>query len=329
MRTCRLFSLLALLAAGCGGGGRVAQARRARRPRTRRPTWRARRGDGGGRGGRPAPAAARRGRGGSVVPRARRSAPRARHRRLQERLLLRRRLLPLRLRRAVPVVQPAGQRRHVHERSGRHRPAQRMSRRRRRRLHARRLLRRHRRVRGVRARHDLQGAGLRGVDGDVRGAVRRRRRVRRRHQQLVRAVSVRQRRQCRSTCTTAADCVAGAACVNGSCGPKPPGAPCTAGSECASTFCAQGVCCTTACAGTCKSCAILAAAKASASTRRAAPIRFSQCTDEGAMTCGSDGTCDGAGACRHYSGATTCAPGDLQRIDGDAGAHLQRRAAPA
>ena len=62
--------------------------------------------------------------------------------------------------------------------------------------------------------------------------------------------------KCRSTCTTNADCVAGAACVNGSCGPKPPGAACTVGNECASTFCAQGVCCTTACAGTCKSCAI-------------------------------------------------------------------------
>ena len=43
------------------------------------------------------------------------------------------------------------------------------------------------------------------------------------------------------------------------------------------------------------------------------------------MTCGSDGTCDGAGACRPYSGATTCAAARVRRIDGDAGAHLQRR----
>src|SRR6185503_1021245 len=34
----------------------------------------------------------------------------------------------------------------------------------------------------------------------------------------------------------------------------------------------------------------------------------SQCTDQGMMTCGNDGTCDGAGACRQDSGATTCAP---------------------
>jgi hypothetical protein len=114
--------------------------------------------------------------------------------------------------------------------------------------------------------------------------------------------------KCRSSCTTAADCVAGAACVNGSCGPKPPGAPCTAGGDCASTYCAQGVCCKTACAGTCKSCAI-AGSEGECIDVPSGADPLSQCPDEGAMTCGSDGTCDGAGACRAYSGATTCAAG--------------------
>ena len=130
--------------------------------------------------------------------------------------------------------------------------------------------------------------------------------------------------KCRSSCTTAADCVAGAACVNGSCGPKPPGAPCTTGGDCASTFCAQGVCCKTACAGTCKSCAI-AGSEGECIDVPSGADPLSQCADEGAMTCGSDGTCDGAGACRAYSGATTCAAAHVRRIDGDAGAHLQRR----
>ena len=112
--------------------------------------------------------------------------------------------------------------------------------------------------------------------------------------------------KCRSTCTTAADCVSGAACVNGSCGPKPPGAACTAGGECASTFCAQGVCCTTACAGTCRSCAI-EGSEGQCINAASGTDPLSQCTDEGAPTCGSDGTCDGAGACRPYSGGTTCA----------------------
>src|SRR5262249_22236535 len=109
--------------------------------------------------------------------------------------------------------------------------------------------------------------------------------------------------KCKSSCATAADCVAGAACVNGSCGPKPPGAACTAGSECASTICAQGVCCKTACAGTCKSCAI-AGSEGECIDVPAGADPLNQCTDQTAMTCGNDGTCDGAGACRQYSGAT-------------------------
>ena len=114
---------------------------------------------------------------------------------LQERLLLRRHLLPVGLLGVVPVVRAAGQRRHVHERSRRRRPARRMPGRRRGRLHARRVLRRHGRVRRVRARDDLPRADLRGVDGDARGAVRRRRDVRRDDQRFVRTVPVRQRRE--------------------------------------------------------------------------------------------------------------------------------------
>jgi hypothetical protein len=112
--------------------------------------------------------------------------------------------------------------------------------------------------------------------------------------------------KCRSTCATNADCVAGAACVSGSCGPKPPGATCTSGGECASTICAQGVCCTAACSGTCKSCAIAGSEGRCIDVPDGADP-LGQCMDQGAMTCGTDGTCDGAGACRNYSGATTCA----------------------
>ena len=52
---------------------------------------------------------------------------------------------------------------------------------------------------------------------------------------------------------------------------------------------------------------------------------MNQCADEGASTCGRDGTCDGAGACRRYASGTVCGGGELQRRDVDAGAHLQRR----
>ena len=60
----------------------------------------------------------------------------------------------------------------------------------------------------------------------------------------------------RQPCQTDADCDAGIACVNGTCGPKPNGQPCAAAGECASQHCVDGVCCKTACTGACRSCAL-------------------------------------------------------------------------
>ena len=42
------------------------------------------------------------------------------------------------------------------------------------------------------------------------------------------------------------------------------GAACQVGSECASTFCADGVCCESACSGTCESCALAEKGKCAA-----------------------------------------------------------------
>jgi hypothetical protein len=112
---------------------------------------------------------------------------------------------------------------------------------------------------------------------------------------------------CRSSCASNADCVAGAACVNGSCGPKPPGAPCASAADCASGICAQGLCCATACTGTCKSCAI-AGSEGQCINVPSGADPLDQCPEEAAMTCGNDGTCDGAGACRRHAGGTSCAP---------------------
>ena len=110
---------------------------------------------------------------------------------------------------------------------------------------------------------------------------------------------------CRAECTSSADCVGGAACVNGSCGPKPPGAACNAAGDCASGFCVTGVCCATACNGTCRSCAI-AGSEGQCIAVPSGADPMNQCADEGASTCGRDGTCDGAGACRRYASGTVC-----------------------
>src|SRR4029079_8453917 len=118
---------------------------------------------------------------------------------------------------------------------------------------------------------------------------------------------------CRTNCMTAADCLSPNTCVGGSCGKKPPGASCGADAECNSMFCAQGKCCSTACTGGCKSCAVAG----SEGTCRNVPDGqdpLGQCADEGVSTCGLDGQCNGMGACRKYAvnmvcGSDSCSAG--------------------
>ena len=112
-------------------------------------------------------------------------------------------------------------------------------------------------------------------------------------------------RACRSDCATSADCFGGAVCTNGSCGPKPPGATCATAADCASGFCVEGVCCATACGGTCRSCAV------AGSEGRCIDVPdgtdpLDHCADQGAASCGTDGACDGSGACRKYASGTVC-----------------------
>jgi len=113
---------------------------------------------------------------------------------------------------------------------------------------------------------------------------------------------------CKTSCTTtAADCVAPNSCINMSCGKLPLGATCTMGAECNSTFCEQGVCCSTACAGTCASCALTGSAGTCSSVPSGSDP-LSQCADQGIATCGTDGSCNGSGACRRYATGTVCVP---------------------
>ncbi|HEY0715568.1 MAG TPA: PA14 domain-containing protein [Polyangia bacterium] len=88
---------------------------------------------------------------------------------------------------------------------------------------------------------------------------------------------------------------------------QPAGMPCTSATDCTSGFCTDGVCCDSACAGLCQTCAdpeargVCRPAKAGSDPRN-------QCADEGAASCGRDGSCDGARACRRYAADTVCAP---------------------
>jgi hypothetical protein len=110
---------------------------------------------------------------------------------------------------------------------------------------------------------------------------------------------------CKTVCTADADCSVGNSCNNGSCGPKPPGASCAADADCMSTHCAQGVCCSTTCTGTCMSCAI----SKSEGTCIKVPVGqdpLGQCADQGAASCLTNGFCDGAGSCQNYPSGTSC-----------------------
>ena len=118
---------------------------------------------------------------------------------------------------------------------------------------------------------------------------------------------------CNSRCTTNADCADGIACVNGSCGPRVDGQPCTMNSQCQNAHCVTdtaggaGICCNTDCVGACRSCGLAnSRGRCTLVTAGAADPRAT-CTDMTAATCGTDGRCDGAGACRRYPAGTVCA----------------------
>ncbi|HEX3695315.1 MAG TPA: PA14 domain-containing protein [Polyangia bacterium] len=110
---------------------------------------------------------------------------------------------------------------------------------------------------------------------------------------------------CLTKCATDKDCVSPNTCLSGRCGKKPLGDTCATDNECNSAHCAQGVCCGTACTANCSSCAL------AGSEGRCTPVPpgldpLDQCMRDDPMTCGLDGTCDGAGQCRNYSQGTIC-----------------------
>jgi len=111
--------------------------------------------------------------------------------------------------------------------------------------------------------------------------------------------------QCKTTCTADTDCATGAICLNGSCGKQPIGASCGADADCNSGICAQGTCCMTACDGLCRSCGINGSAGVCTNVP-AGQDPLGQCADNGTTSCGTDGFCDGNGACQSYSSTTSC-----------------------
>ena len=95
---------------------------------------------------------------------------------------------------------------------------------------------------------------------------------------------------------------------------RPNGEGCACSSDCQSGFCADGVCCNTACTETARRATGPGRRACAPSCPRAgAPRSRRRCPKAPATTCGLDGTCDGAGACRSYPAGTDCAAGRVRR----------------
>jgi hypothetical protein len=85
------------------------------------------------------------------------------------------------------------------------------------------------------------------------------------------------------------------------------GATCATGSTCASGRCVDGVCCESACAGACMSCALASAPGRCRAVPAGARDPRGACADQGVAACATNGACDGSGGCQRYAAGTTCA----------------------
>lgn len=135
---------------------------------------------------------------------------------------------------------------------------------------------------------------------------------------------------CKDSCASDIDCIASYHCVDSQCQPDlPTGSPCTQAGHCQSNHCVDGVCCDTACGGTCRSC--LTASKGYGADGFCEAVALgldgeSECEADG-LVCGALGVCNGEGACLRKAaetvrcGPTTCADGVVsgQLCDGRGG----------
>ncbi len=118
---------------------------------------------------------------------------------------------------------------------------------------------------------------------------------------------------CPTSCANDAQCVAARFCNTsaGTCDlDQADGATCTASSQCTSGHCVDGVCCDTACTGSCQACSV--AKKGSGADGVCDNIGAdldpdNECAQDSGYpaSCKADGLCNGAGACRQYAKAGT------------------------
>ena len=87
------------------------------------------------------------------------------------------------------------------------------------------------------------------------------------------------------------------------------GSSCSIAAQCLSSFCVDGVCCDASCGSTCQACS--AVKKGAGVDGVCGAIKVdtdpdNECTDQGASSCGTNGVCNGAAACKVYASGTSC-----------------------
>ena len=99
-------------------------------------------------------------------------------------------------------------------------------------------------------------------------------------------------------------------CADKPADPRALGNPCTCHDQCGSGFCVDGVCCNTACTGTCMACNVPGQIGSCTQVPDGLyPVVAGQCIVQAAASCGFDGKCDGRGGCRRYPDGSVCSPG--------------------
>jgi hypothetical protein len=113
---------------------------------------------------------------------------------------------------------------------------------------------------------------------------------------------------CRTRCGSAKDCAAPNVCSSaGRCGSfKALGTVCGADAECESGACVDGACCSSASCDFCYTCNLPGAAGTCRPVPDGSPEPNGLCPVQPVSNCGTDGTCNGQGACRTYPDGTIC-----------------------
>ena len=106
---------------------------------------------------------------------------------------------------------------------------------------------------------------------------------------------------CLGGCSNNDQCAAGSFCSNGACvGKLGMGASCTLDLQCATSNCVDGFCCGSASCPSCQSCGVSGREGTCANLPADSLDPMGVCADQGAMSCGTNGRCNGAGNCQFY-----------------------------